>query len=116
MLDRSIIPLAFTAFIVSQWLSAGNAIAQQPSADCSQSGPVFIQQPGVWIQPSPPLEGGPRVPRPRGGGPRPAPLGGPIFAAPGQVAPGVRAPPAEAGSPVGPLAGVSPGGAISARV
>jgi hypothetical protein len=79
-----------------------------PAGDCNTPGPIFMQPTAPMIGPSPPLDVVPMMPVPGCESPRPGPLPGPIFVAPPPVGP-----PAEAGSPANPLAGIAPGGMIS---
>ena len=87
----------------------GPYLMEPPQVDCSQPKPVLIEpQQQIWVQPAVPMELVPIMPLPESVGPRPGGLVGPMFWAPGMVPP-----PAEAGSPEGPLANIAPGGAIS---
>jgi hypothetical protein len=99
-----------------------------PMDQCVMPGePCVVEPTDSWIQPCPPMEAFPMqglpmqlmpsqavplMPLPMSASPRPAPLGGPLFAAP---PPGsIIMPPGTA--PVaaeGPLANIAPGGAIS---
>src|SRR3989304_5132995 len=93
----------------------GPIFVDPPQVDCSQPQPVLIEPQGPWIQPAAPIEMVPIMPLPESVGPRPGALVGPMFGAPGMVAPpgvapGMAPPLAEANSP---LAGIAPGGTIS---
>jgi len=133
---RRIIPLVL--FFVATWIlsprqvvvcaqemvhdgSNGPYFVTPPQVDCSQPKPVLIEpQPQVWVQPAAPVQVVPIMPLPQSAGPRPGPLVGPMFGAPGiGAAPGAIAapqtlpPPAE---PSSPLAGIAPGGSISPQL
>ena len=98
-----------------QYSVPGPYLIEPPAADCSQPKPIFVAPPPTtWVQPAQPVEMVPLVPLPQSASPRPGALPGPMFGAPGMGAtPGMFPPPAEAGSPSGPLEDIAPGGAIA---
>jgi hypothetical protein len=110
-LDETAVPAAADSSEVtnqSDYGTSGPNLFPPPAANCSTSGPVFIQPSGPMIGPSPPLEVVPLVPVPDCNSPRPAPLPGPIF-----TAPPTGAAPALAAPEASPLSGIAPGGMVS---
>lgn len=127
---RRIIPrivLLFVVAILSLRPNVARAQYYEPAAeDCSVPKPVLIEpQAQVWVQPLSPgetaaMEMVPIMPLPESAGPMPPSMVGPMFGAPamemsspGPGTPGALPPPAEAGSPEGPLDNIAPGGAVS---
>jgi hypothetical protein len=110
--------------------ASGPYLVEPSQEDCSVPKPVYVGPEMEWVQPAQPMEMVPIIPLPESAGPRPGAMTGEMFGAPvmggpmgaGPMggpptygAPGMGFPPAQAGSPGGPLESIAPGGAISPR-